>query len=469
MILNRILRAYTFRFIVLYVLVISLCASAISTFVYLYIARNYFDQVNNQIQLEIDSVVASFNRNGIEGFDEYILQRSKIESGVNYYFAIADMDGRSVLAGNVDRLPDISYDSQRGFELGKHLFTWESAQGQKFIGHSVALESGLTVFVARHFEDVYQRVDLVARTLIFSTIITILLGIIGGAFITVSTIRLIDSLNRSIARIMQGDLSERLPVSLRGGEIDQLASQLNIMLDKIEDAMNEVRQVSDNIAHDLRTPLTRLRNRLSTLEKKSSDEHRDLIKEMVVESDHLLSICGALLRIARVESGTKRTDFEQLDLAQVFVDVVELYEPVASVKNIDLEIDCKSQAIIQGDKDLLFQMLVNLIDNAIKYTPEGGKIFTQLYLEKGQIYLVFADNGLGIPEEKYSKVFQRFYRVEESRGIQPGNGLGLSLVQAVASLHGGQVLLSNSLDIFTNNTTPGMKFTIQIPMKPCST
>lgn len=465
MILNRILRAYTFRFIVLYVLVISLCASAISTFVYLYIARNYFDQVNVHIQLELDSAVASFNRNGIEGFNHHIAQRSAIESGTYYYFAIADMDGRTVLAGNVERLPDITYDSQRGFELGKHLFTWESAQGQKYIGHSVSLDNGLTVFVARHFEDVYQRVDLVARTLIFSTIVTIFLGIIGGAFITVSTIRLIDSLNRSIARIMQGDLSERLPISSRGGEIDQLAVQLNIMLDKIEDAMNEVRQVSDNIAHDLRTPLTRLRNRLSTLEKRASDEHRELIKEMVVESDHLLSICGALLRIARVESGTKRTDFTELDLAQIFIDVTELYEPLASVKGIDISIDCSAQAVIQGDRDLLFQMLVNLIDNAIKYTPEGGKIATRLYVEKGIVNLIFADNGLGIPEEKYSKVFQRFYRVEESRGIHPGNGLGLSLVQAVAALHGGQVLLSDSKDIFVGNPTPGMKFTIQIPLK----
>lgn len=466
MILSRILRAYTFRLIVLYVLVISLCASAISTFVYLYIARNYFDQVNNHIQLELESAIESYSQHGVEGFDEYTLQRSKLESGVNYYFAIADIDGRTVLAGNVESLPDITYDSQRGFELGKHLFTWEGSHGQKFIGHSVSLDNGLSVFVARHFEDVYQRVDLVARTLIFSTIVTILLGIIGGAFITVSTIRLIDSLNRSIARIMQGDLSERLPVSLRGGEIDQLASQLNIMLDKIEDAMNEVRQVSDNIAHDLRTPLTRLRNRLSTLEKKSSEEHRELIKEMVVESDHLLSICGALLRIARVESGTKRTDFSELDLAQIFVDVAELYEPLASVKDIELTIDCHDQALILGDKDLLFQMLVNLIDNAIKYTPEGGKIATQLYIEDDVINLVFADNGPGIPAEKYNKVFQRFYRVEESRGIQPGNGLGLSLVQAVASLHGGRVVLSDSLDIFVGNPTPGMKFIIQIPLQP---
>ena len=171
-----------------------------------------------------------------------------------------------------------------------------------------------------------------------STIVTIFLGIIGSLFISVRLVQRIDKLNRSIVTIMQGKLSERLPISGSGGEIDQLARQLNIMLDRIENSMQDVKEVSNNIAHDLRTPLTRLRNKLSDFQKNCAPENRKVARDMLVEADHLLSICGALLRISQVESGAKRSSFTDVDLTLIFVDVMELYEPLASVKNIALTI-----------------------------------------------------------------------------------------------------------------------------------
>lgn len=464
MILNRIFRTYTFRFTVLYVLTISVTASAISTLVYLFIAHDYFEQVDTSIQLELESAATSFERGGQHGFEDYVLSRTIANVGERYYFVLTAEDGRSILAGNLDELPELMQYPGDGLSLGKTLVDWRGDHANSFIGQSMVLPGGQRIVAARHYEDVNQRVELVASTLIQSTIVTILLGVIGGAFISANMIRLIDSLNQSIATIMQGNLSERLPVSQRGGEIDQLAAQLNMMLERIESSMNDVRQVSDNIAHDLRTPLTRLRNKLSTLEKRASPDNRDSVREMLVEADHLLSICSALLRIARVESGAKRADFSDVSLSRIFVDVVELYEPLASVKDIALSIECKDEVHIQGDKDLLFQMLANLIDNAIKYTPSGGAIMTSLFVRNDTIYMNFADNGLGIPPEKYEKVFQRFYRVEESRGIQPGNGLGLSLVQAVAVLHGGSVRLSDSRAYFPDNATPGLTISIMMPL-----
>lgn len=465
MILNRIFRTYTFRFTVLYVLIISVSASAISTFVYLYIARDYFKQVDTNIQLELNSALTSFERGGKQGFSSYVISRTSNTIGERYYFVLTAADGHTLLAGNLDKMPSLIQYSKASFNPSTAFSHWSQDNSDQFVGQTAELANGQRIIVARHYEDVNQRVELVASTLIQSTFVTILLGIIGGALISANMIRLLDSLNHSIANIMQGNLSERLPVDQRGGEIDQLAAQLNIMLDRIENSMNDVRQVSDNIAHDLRTPLTRLRNKLSTLEKHTSLENRGIVREMLVEADHLLSICAALLRIARIESCAKRADFHQVDIARIFVDVVELYEPLASVKDIDLSIDCQSAVQIRGDKDLLFQMLANLIDNAIKYTPTGGTIITQLFVVDDMIHIVFADNGLGVPKEKYEKVFQRFYRVEESRGIQPGNGLGLSLVQAVASLHGGQVVLSDSLALFPGNATPGLQITIHIPLQ----
>lgn len=464
MILNRIFRTYTFRFAVLYVLTISVTASVISTLVYLFIANDYFRQVDASLRLELDSAITSFERNGQHGFAEYVLNRTVSGVGDRYYFLLTDADSSTILAGNLDELPVLDQYPGENFSLRKTLFDWYNDHSNRFVGQAVILPGGQKIVAARHYEDVNQRVELVASTLIQSTIVTILLGVIGGTFMSANMIRLIDSLNQSITTIMQGNLSERLPVSQRGGEIDQLAAQLNVMLDRIESSMNDVRQVSDNIAHDLRTPLTRLRNKLSTLEKRASPDNRDMVREMLVEADHLLSICAALLRIAQVESGAKRADFTDVDIARIFVDVVELYEPLAGVKDIALTIESKDSVHIQGDKDLLFQMLANLIDNAIKYTPNGGAIVTQLYVRNEIIHIVFADNGLGVPKEKYEKVFQRFYRVEESRGIQPGNGLGLSLVQAVAVLHGGTVKLSDSRAHFAGHSTPGFTVNVLIPL-----
>ena len=464
MILNRIFRTYTFRFTVLYVLTISMTASIISALVYLSISYNYFNRVHEAIELELANAVESYHMYGPPGFESYVASRTIPNVSQRYYFILASENNDQALAGNLQVWPELSGHFGRWFNLEQNVFDWMSDDLSHFVGQSVSLNDGYRILVARHYEDVNQRVELVASTLLYTTIVTILLGVIGGAFISAGMIRRVDSLNHSITNIMQGNLSERLPISHRGGEIDQLAHQLNSMLDRIENSMNDVRQVSDNIAHDLRTPLTRLRNKLAVLEKRSSPHNRDMVREMIVESDHLLSICSALMRIAQVESGAKRSDFTDVDITRIFVDVVELYEPLASVKDITLKLDRAEQVHIQGDKDLLFQMLANLIDNAIKYTPQGGAITAGLYLGDKTLKIVFADNGPGIPREKYSKVFQRFYRVEESRGVQPGNGLGLSLVQAVAVLHGGKVSLSDSRKYHTQSKTPGLQVTVELPL-----
>ena len=464
MIPRRIFRTYTFRFAVLYVLTISVSASMISALVYWSISHSYFERVQQAITLELDNAVEQFQQTGLAGFSAYVDSRTSPGVSGHYYFILSREGSNEALAGNLDSWPALSSLLGGWLSGGRDLFDWGRERQTHFVGQSRVLDNGYRILVARHYEDVNQRVELVATTLFQSTIVTIILGVIGGAIISAGMIRRIDSLNHSITTIMQGDLTERLPMSGRGGEIDQLAGQLNIMLDRIESSMNDVRQVSDNIAHDLRTPLTRLRNKLSTLEKRSSPQNRDMVREMLVEADHLLSICAALLRIAQVESGAKKSDFTEVDLARIYTDVVELYEPLASVKDIALDMRGADACVIQGDKDLLFQMLANLMDNAIKYTPQGGAITTVFDVGEGELRIVFADNGLGIPPKKYNKVFQRFYRVEESRGIQPGNGLGLSLVQAVSVLHGGRVELSDSRAFYPHSKTPGLTVTVHIPL-----
>jgi len=253
-------------------------------------------------------------------------------------------------------------------------------------------------------------------------------------------LRRIESINDTCREIIYGDLSRRIPMRSADDDFDQLAGNLNNMLDQIEVLMAGVRQVSDNIAHDLRTPLARLRNRLEALrEQVTEDGPRELLDQASAEADGLLATFKALLRIGQIESGSRRAGFMGVDLSSLLQDVTELYEPLADDKGQRIELKLTSGRQIRGDRDLLFQAFANLLDNAIKYTPDNGQI--QVELTGAQVS--FADNGPGIPEEARDKVFQRFYRLETCRST-PGNGLGLSLVAAVGYLHNARIRLADN-------------------------
>ncbi|MEA3292517.1 MAG: HAMP domain-containing sensor histidine kinase, partial [Pseudomonadota bacterium] len=266
----------------------------------------------------------------------------------------------------------------------------------------------------------------------------------------------IESINTTSREIMSGDLSRRIPTRGSGDDFDLLAGNLNAMLDRIQALMEDVRRVSDNIAHDLRTPLARLRNRLELLKTDADADSPDsqAVEQAVAEADGLLATFNALLRIARIEAEQRREAFEQVALDTVVQDVAEFYEPLAEDKAQRLLLDLQPGIRLQGDRDLLFQALANLLDNAIKYTPRGGRIEISLQSSEIGVRLIVADNGPGIPVEAREKVLQRFFRMEESR-TTPGNGLGLSLVAAVAKLHGITIRLEDN--------RPGLRVVWELP------
>jgi signal transduction histidine kinase len=250
-----------------------------------------------------------------------------------------------------------------------------------------------------------------------------------------------------------------VPTAGTGDEFDQLAENLNSMLDRIETLMAGIRQVSDNIAHDLRSPLTRLRSRLEIARMGELDpaRARALIEETIAEADTLLSTFNALLRIAEIEAGRSRAGFGEVDLSEVVRDAVELYEPLAQERKQALAMQVDAGLTITGDRHLLSQAVANLIDNAIKYTPEDREIAVTLSDTPRGAALRVADQGTGIPAEFRDKVLQRFFRLEASRST-PGSGLGLSLVAAVAHLHDA------ALELGDNN--PGLIVTITFPVRP---
>jgi signal transduction histidine kinase len=326
------------------------------------------------------------------------------------------------------------------------------------------LPGGFRLLVGRDLDERERLYRIVLSAGRWSVAIVIVLGLAGGLFVTRRVLRRVDAMTETTKTIMDGDLTGRLPVAGTGDELDRLAQNLNAMLERIEALMQGLKEVSDNIAHDLKTPLTRLRNRAEQALRAAGNEaeYRSALEANIEESDGLIRTFNALLMIARAESGQARDNMNEFDAAEVAHDIGELYEPLAEQKGIALKVEADAPANLKGNRELISQALANLVDNAIKYVePEKGKVngtapqVTVRALDSGdRILLTVADSGPGIPEGDRAHVVERFVRLEQSRS-QPGSGLGLSLASAVARLHGGELTLEDN--------HPGLKSVIALP------
>jgi signal transduction histidine kinase len=408
-------------------------------FIYWSTAGYMVRQTDATIQAEVVGLAERYDRTGLAGLSALISERMAREPGSPILYLLADRNFQPLL-GNLGHWPEGEIP-----KTGWLSFRLENERNPAGKGHPARarlfkLEGGFNLLVGRDVHELERIQQLIASTLAWGLAITLVLGLLGGTMISRGFLRRIESINDTCREIIYGDLSRRIPMRSADDDFDQLAGNLNNMLDQIEALMAGVRQVSDNIAHDLRTPLARLRNRLELLREQVSEEGpRDLLDQAAAEADGLLATFKALLRIGQIESGSRRAGFTQVDLAALLRDVIELYEPLADEKGQHIELELASGRTIRGDRDLLFQAFANLLDNAIKYTPGNGRIRVGLTGARVSV----ADNGPGIPEEARDKVFQRFFRLETCR-TTPGNGLGLSLVAAVANLHNAGIRLEDN-------------------------
>ena len=304
---------------------------------------------------------------------------------------------------------------------------------------------GFRLLVGRDLDELMAVERLIFEAMIIGLLLTAVLGLAGGLVLSRRVLRRIEAINATSREIMAGQLHRRIPSRGRDDDFDQLSDNLNAMFGRIEDLMANVRQVSDNIAHDLKTPLSRLRVQLEMLRERLEGhdaEAESMAEQAIAEADGLLSTFSALLRIARVESGQRREGFGPVDLSRVVTDVAELYAPPAEEKGLNLVAYIEEEVHLTGDRDLLFQAVANLLDNAIKYSQAPAEITLQLVTDGEENIIWVRDRGPGIAAAQRDRVKHRFYRLEASRST-PGNGLGLSLVQAVATLHGGRLELSD--------------------------
>jgi signal transduction histidine kinase len=302
-----------------------------------------------------------------------------------------------------------------------------------------SLPSGESLVIGRQIDEITEIAQIVVRTLALGLLPAFIMTVLIGMFLSQRVYLRVTELNRRIQHVVTSDLHERLPTSGRGDTFDQIAISVNRMLGDIESLVREIAAVGDNIAHDLRTPLTRVRVRLERGRAKAStlDELRTVVDQAIAGLDQSLAIITALLRIAEIEHSRRLEGFCQVPLGPLVREVCDLYEPIAEDKGVALRAECANDATVRGDRDLLFEAVANLVDNAIKFTPKGGHVGISLLLREGEAVIQIRDTGPGISEIEREAVTKRFYRSDKSRGTE-GLGLGLSLVAAIVKLHGFQ-------------------------------
>jgi len=453
---TRFLQSSTFRLALVYMALFGTSVLLLLGFIYWSTASYMSTQTDFTINVEIGDLTERYRSDGLTGLTELMTERLSRKPGGSSIYLLTDRDLKPLL-GNLDRWPVNATLDQAwlNFELEDASETRSSTHHAR--ARVFRLAGGYLLLVGRDIHELEIAKQRIVLTLLWGLAITLILGGFGSVMMGRSTMRRIEAINEASREIMSGDLSRRIPSRATGDDFDRLADNLNIMLDQIESLMESVRQVSDNIAHDLRTPLARLRNRLEELylAVNHSDEAREAIEQAVAAADGLLSTFNALLRIAHVEAQESRGNFVPVEIGALIADVAELYEPLAEQKEQHLDTQLAPGLRLSGDRDLLFQAISNLLDNAIKHTPAHGTIRLVLDNANGNGRLVIADSGPGIPESAREKVFQRFFRLEQSR-TTPGNGLGMSLVAAVVRLH--------RMTIRLEDNRPGLRVIIGLPL-----
>jgi signal transduction histidine kinase len=471
---RRALKSSSFQLGLIYLVLFAGSVLMLLGFIYWTTAGYMARQSDQTIQAEIEGLSERYRREGLEALARLIAQRVARDPGRSSVYLLTRPDYQRI-TGNLNAWPEVPVSTD-----GWVNFTLEvgpDKQPHMARARTFLLRGRYALLVGRDIHEQNELQTLMRQSLVWGVGLTLVLGVVGGMMLASSTMRRIEAINQTGRRIMRGDLAQRIPTSGSGDDFDQLADNLNVMLAQIEQLMSGVQHVSDNIAHDLRTPLTRLRARLERMQlnharttsetsEPGSEQSIELggelgvelgleLSECIAEADQLLMSFNALLRISQLESGARVGAMALIDLSTLVGDACELYEAAAEQHEQAFSAAIADDISLHGDRDLLFQALSNLLDNAVKYA--AGEIYVRLMQGPAGPLLSVADNGPGIPEAEYEKVGERFYRLEASRNT-PGNGLGLSMVKAVARAHDAEFRLADN--------EPGLKVTLAFVANP---
>ena len=452
----KLLSTSTFRLAALYLILFAVSVAALLGYVYWNTAVLLQEQTDYTIQAEVQALSDQYQLRGLNGILDTVQRRSADDTGAVYLLA-APAGQR--IAGNLDDLPVMPKNNANWIEFPLDVQNGATHESHVARAFYTDLPGGFKLIVGRDVEALRQFAAIIRQTIFYALAIALVLGLGGGLLMSRNFLRRVDAITEASRTIMAGNMSGRMPVAGSNDELDRLALALNEMLEQIESLMGAMKEVSSNVAHDLKTPLTRIKARVeAALRSGNEAEYRAALENTVDESDRLLDTFNALLSIARAEAGQARSGLVDVDVAELIADVADLYEPMAEEEGGTLSSSAGPGLHVLGDRQLLAQALTNLLDNALKYGARDGDkpaITVTGALEGDKVVITVADHGPGIPAEDRGRVTERFVRLDESR-TKPGNGLGLSLVSGVMKLHKGTLLLEDN--------GPGLKASLVLPV-----
>jgi signal transduction histidine kinase len=455
--LRRLLRTTAFRTALIYACSLSLITAIGLGFVHWSMARHVQAQIDARLRLETEVLINLYRSQSLPALLDSIRSRSRNDDQRRIFFYLLwNPDRQQRLAGQLPDWPN-KLDVQQRYatlHLSEVIALKQPDRDVQVRVLATTLPDGYHLLVGH---GLYDEQALLAHSFVISMLVIaviLALALLGSLVLSHYTLRRIDAVSRTAGDIMAGDLSQRIAISSRANEFDDLGSKLNQMLARIEQLLAGMRQVTDNVAHDLRKPLNRMRNRLEVtlLEARTAEEYRAVMEQSVTDTDEMLKTFNALLSIAQAEAGIKRTDWGKVALEELVEDLADLYGAVAEAQSLEFDWSSDPAAVVMGNRHLLAQAVGNLLDNAVKYTPAGGRIELRVAVEQRGVLLSVTDNGPGIALADRQRVLERFVRLDSARS-QPGNGLGLSLVRAVAQLHDAQLSLMDN--------QPGLKVVLQ--------
>ena len=444
----------------MYVGLFSLSVILLFGFIYTF-AMNYLQvQITDAIRLKYSYLLEEYKQTGSSGVEARIKDQIAEDSDNNEIYLLVNQKYEKI-TGNLNEWPENatregSFEKD-GFWIRFHIEgNHEQPEGVEVKAITVPLSKWRSILVGLSLQSNERIEQTIVQTFWASLLVTLFMAFIGATIMTRSVMRRINVINRSAGTIMHGNLSARIPFTVGGDEFDDLSSNLNQMLDKIEMLLGSLSQFANNIAHDLRSPLNRIINRLDAALRNMEDGNptRKIVEKNIREMEELVGTFNSILKISELEANTEFRTFEACDLQRIIDNLVDLYEPYAAEKDIILANTIRTPLIIYGEKNLLTQAFANLLDNAMKFSMKGGTITIGYEAGADATSVTIADHGAGIPEQFHHKVFEKFFRLEQSRNTK-GNGLGLSLVAAIARIHNATISLRDN--------KPGLVVVITFP------
>jgi len=457
---SRIVKTFTFRLGLVYVGLFALSVTLLFAFIYTF-AMNYLQgQITDGLRQQYFYLRDEYRTNGSEGVEARIKELIASDDDGTSVYLLMNREGEK-LAGNLNEWPAEAV-QEDVFEKEGHWVSFhiegshKAPNGTPVKAIMVPLSKWRMLLVGESLQSNERIEKTIVQTFWASLLLTLAMAFFGALIMTRSVMKRINIINRSAYTIMHGNLAMRFPFTFGGDEFDELSSNLNAMLDKIEMLLGSLGQFASNIAHDLRSPLNRIINRVEAGLRSIEQDNpaRGLLEKNIVDMQELVGTFNSILKISELEANTEFRSFEACDLQRIIDNLVELYEPYAAEKFITIENSLPAPLILYGEKNLLTQAFANLIDNALKFTPKDSTITIAAETGEHHTDIVIADNGPGIPVKFRDKVFEKFFRLEESRNTR-GNGLGLSLVAAIARIHNATITLEDN--------APGLRVRLSFP------